>query len=122
LLNSTLTELSGALAARRISSVELTELCLRRVAGLNGTLNAFITVDEERARADARRADAERGKSQAGPLAGIPLAHKDILCTRGMRTTCGSRMLADFVSPYDAHVVEQLDRAGAVLLGKCNMD
>ena len=122
MLNSTLTELSGALAAKRISSVELTGLYLERIAQLNGELNAFITVDAERALADAARADARRREGAAGPLTGIPLAHKDIFCTKGMRTTCGSRMLADFVSPYDAHVVEQFDRAGAVLLGKCNMD
>jgi aspartyl-tRNA(Asn)/glutamyl-tRNA(Gln) amidotransferase subunit A len=122
LLNSTLSELSGALAARKISSVELTKLHLGRIAGLNAELNAFITVDEERALADARRADERRQQGEAGPLNGIPLAHKDIFCTRGMRTTCASKMLASFISPYDAHVVEQFDRAGAVLLGKCNMD
>ncbi len=122
MLNSTLSELSGALAGRKISSVELTKLYLGRIARLNGGLNAFITVDEERALADARRADERRLRGEAGPLNGIPLAHKDIFCTRGMRTTCASKMLASFISPYDAHVVEQFDRAGAVLLGKCNMD
>ena len=122
MLNSSLSELSGALAARKISSVELTRLCLERIARLDRELHAFITVDEERALADARRADERIGKGDAGPLTGIPIAHKDILCTRGVRTTCGSRMLESFVSPYDAHVVEQLDRAGAVLVGKCNMD
>jgi aspartyl-tRNA(Asn)/glutamyl-tRNA(Gln) amidotransferase subunit A len=122
LLNSTLADLSGALAARRISSVELTRLHLERIAGLNGVLNAFITVDEEAALSEARTADAQRAGGNAGPFCGIPIAHKDILCTRGMRTTCGSRMLENFVSPYDAHVVEQFRRAGAVLLGKCNMD
>jgi aspartyl-tRNA(Asn)/glutamyl-tRNA(Gln) amidotransferase subunit A len=121
-LNSTLSELAGALKAKKISSVELTRLYLERVARLNGELNAFITVAEERALADAQRADARRGRGEAGPLTGIPIAHKDIFCTKGLQTTCGSRMLADFVSPYDAHVVEQLDRAGSVLLGKCNMD
>ena len=122
MLNSTLTELSAALAAKKISSVELTRLCLERIGRLNGQLNAFITVDEERALSDAGRADARRAKGEAGPLIGIPLAHKDLFCTRGMLTTCGSRMLANFASPYDAHVVEQFDRAGGVLLGKCNMD
>jgi aspartyl-tRNA(Asn)/glutamyl-tRNA(Gln) amidotransferase subunit A len=125
-LNASLRELSGALAARRISSVELTGLCLERVRSLNGRLNAFITVDEGRALEGARAADARRaGKGSAGevgPLTGIPIAHKDIFCTRGLRTTCGSRMLADFVSPYDAHVVERFESAGAVLLGKTNMD
>jgi aspartyl-tRNA(Asn)/glutamyl-tRNA(Gln) amidotransferase subunit A len=122
LLNATLSELSAALAARQLSSVELTQLYLGRIARLNGELNAFITVDEARSLADARRADADRAKGEAGPLTGIPIAHKDIFCTRDMLTTCGSRMLANFVSPYNAHVIEQFDRAGAVLLGKCNMD
>ena len=121
-LNATLTELSAALAKRELSSVELTRACLARIARLNGELNAFITVDEERALADARRADAALRNGPAGPLTGIPIAHKDILCTRGLRTTCGSRMLADYASPYDAHVVERLAEAGTVLLGKCNLD
>ena len=122
MLNSTLTELAGALEAKKISSVELTRLYLERVSRLNGELNAFITVAKERALADAKRADARRARGEAGPLTGIPIAHKDIFCTKGLHTTCGSRMLAEFVSPYDAHVIEQLDRAGSVLLGKCNMD
>ena len=122
MLNSTLSEFSGALAAGKISSVELTRLHLERIAGLNRALNAFITVDEERSLSEAREADARRARGDAGRLTGIPIAHKDILCTRGMRTTCGSKMLENFVSPYDAHVVEQFRGAGAVLLGKCNMD
>jgi aspartyl-tRNA(Asn)/glutamyl-tRNA(Gln) amidotransferase subunit A len=117
-----LTEVCEALAAKKISSVELTRLYLERIARLNGELNAFITVDEARALSDAKRADQKRQKGDSGPLAGIPIAHKDIFCTRGLRTTCGSRMLAKFVSPYDAHVIEQFDAAGAVMLGKCNMD
>jgi aspartyl-tRNA(Asn)/glutamyl-tRNA(Gln) amidotransferase subunit A len=121
-LSATLGELAGALARRELSSVELTRACLERIARLNGELNAFITVDEERALADARRADELRGRGEGGPLTGVPVAHKDILCTRGLRTTCGSRMLANYVSPYDAHVVERFAAAGAVLLGKCNLD
>ena len=120
--NASVAELSAALAAGKVSSVELTRMFLDRIAGLNGELNAFITVDEARSLADARRADARRAGGEAGPLAGIPLAHKDIFCTRGMLTTCGSKMLANFASPYDAHIVERFDQAGAVLLGKCNMD
>ena len=122
MLNASLAELSSALAARRVSSVELTRLFLARIAGLNGALNAFITVDEERSLADARTADARRAHGEAGPLTGIPIAHKDIFCTRGVRTTCGSKMLANFISPYDAHVIERFSAAGAVLLGKTNMD
>ena len=121
-LNSTLTELAAALAKRQLSSLELTRACLERIGRLNGELNAFITVDEARALTDARRADEALRRGEGGPLTGIPIAHKDILCTRGMRTTCGSRMLADYVSPYDAHVVERLAEAGTVLLGKCNLD
>ena len=122
LLNATLTELAAALEAKRVSAVELTRLHLDRISKLNGELNAFITVDEARALSDAKRADQKRQKGDSGPLAGIPIAHKDIFCTRGILTTCGSRMLAKFVSPYDAHVIEQFDAAGAVMLGKCNMD
>ena len=126
MLNATLRELSAALAARKLSSVELTRACLGRIERHNGELNAFITADAPQALAAAERADARRaGKGnagEAGPLTGIPVAHKDIFCTRAMRTTCGSRMLENYVSPYDAHVVEQLERAGTVLVGKCNMD
>jgi aspartyl-tRNA(Asn)/glutamyl-tRNA(Gln) amidotransferase subunit A len=121
-LNASLSELAGALKAKKISSAELTRLHLERTKRLNGELNAFITVTEERALADAGRADERIAKGDAGPLTGIPLVHKDLFCTRGLRTTCGSRMLENFVSPYDAHVIEQLGRAGAVMLGKANMD
>jgi aspartyl-tRNA(Asn)/glutamyl-tRNA(Gln) amidotransferase subunit A len=122
MLNATLSELGAALAARRISSIELARLFLARIEALNPSLNAFITVDEAGALAAARRADERRERGEAGRLEGIPVAHKDIFCTRGMLTTCGSRMLSGFVSPYDAHVVERVAGAGAVLLGKTNMD
>ena len=122
MLNSTLLELSALLAARKLSSVELTRACLQRIGRLNGELNAFISFDEEQALAAARRADQRLAQGSAGPLTGIPIAHKDIFCTTGFRTTCGSRMLENYVSPYDAHVVRELDRAGMPLLGKCNMD
>jgi aspartyl-tRNA(Asn)/glutamyl-tRNA(Gln) amidotransferase subunit A len=120
-------ELSALLAQKKISSVELTQLFLDRIDAANGVLNAFITVDSERALAgarlaDTRLADARLTQENAGPLTGIPLAHKDIYCTKGMLSTCGSKMLANFVSPYDAHVIEQLAEAGAVMLGKTNMD
>jgi aspartyl-tRNA(Asn)/glutamyl-tRNA(Gln) amidotransferase subunit A len=121
-LNASLSELSGALAAKKLSSVELTRACLERIGRFGDALNSFISVDESRALAAARRSDAARARGDGGPLSGIPIAHKDILCTRELRTTCGSRMLANYVSPYDAHVVEQLARAGTVLVGKCNMD
>ncbi|MEJ2173834.1 MAG: Asp-tRNA(Asn)/Glu-tRNA(Gln) amidotransferase subunit GatA [bacterium] len=122
MLNATVAELSSALAARRISSVELARMFLERIASLNGTLNAFITVDPAHTLEQALRADARRARQDAGPLTGIPIAHKDIYCTQGMRTTCGSRMLENFVSPYDAYVVERLSDAGTVTLGKTNMD
>jgi aspartyl-tRNA(Asn)/glutamyl-tRNA(Gln) amidotransferase subunit A len=121
-LNSTLLELSGLLAEKKLSSVELTRACLQRIGRLNGELNAFISFDEDKALAAARRADERLAQGKAGPLTGIPIAHKDIFCTTGFRTTCGSRMLEHYVSPYDAHVVGELERAGMPLVGKCNMD
>ena len=121
MLNATVSELSAALAARKVSSVELARAFLRRIGELK-ELNAFITVDEAGALEQAARADALRAQGQGGALTGVPFAYKDIYCTRGQRTTCGSRMLENFVSPYDAHVVEQFKAAGVVALGKCNMD
>jgi aspartyl-tRNA(Asn)/glutamyl-tRNA(Gln) amidotransferase subunit A len=121
-LDSSLTELQAALAARKVSSVELTRLFLDRSRALNGALNAYVTLDEETSLAQARRADEGRAQGKAGPLTGIPIAHKDIFCTQALYTTCGSRMLERYKSPYDAHVIEQFARAGAVLLGKTNMD
>ncbi|HYY61927.1 MAG TPA: Asp-tRNA(Asn)/Glu-tRNA(Gln) amidotransferase subunit GatA [Burkholderiales bacterium] len=123
MLAATLTQLSGDLAAKKISAVELTRACLARIGRFNRELNSFISIaGEADALAAARRADERRARGEATPLTGIPVAHKDILCTRSLRTTCGSRMLADYISPYDAHVVEQLAQAGTVLLGKCNLD
>ena len=122
MLNSTLSELSAALSAKKISAVELTRQFLDRIGRLNGKLNAFITVDEAHSLGQALVADERRSRGDAGPLTGIPVAHKDIFCTRGLRTTCGSRMLAGYTSPFDAHVIERLEAAGTVQLGKTNMD
>ncbi|WP_126443731.1 Asp-tRNA(Asn)/Glu-tRNA(Gln) amidotransferase subunit GatA [Sulfuricystis multivorans] len=123
MIDSSLKELSAALVGKEISSVELTTLFLDRIEKLNPTLNAFITIDREKALSLARAADAKLGEAEtASPLTGIPLAHKDIFCAQGWRTTCGSKMLANFVSPYDAHVVERMAAAGMVLIGKTNMD
>jgi aspartyl-tRNA(Asn)/glutamyl-tRNA(Gln) amidotransferase subunit A len=122
LLNATLIELSQALSARKISSAELTQLFIDRADSLNPALNAFITLDPTRSLGQARAADARIARGDAQPLTGIPIAHKDIFCTKGWLTTCGSRMLANFVAPYDAHVVERFEAAGAVVLGKTNMD
>ena len=117
-----LKELAQALAAKEISSVELTQLYLDRIARHNPQINAFVSIDAERSLAQARAADARRAAGEAGPLTGIPLAQKDIFCAKGWRTTCGSKMLGNFVSPYDATVIEKFDAAGAVNLGKTNMD
>ena len=122
MLPASIAELAGLLAGRRLSSVELTTALLDRIARTNPALNAFVTVAAERALADARAADSRRASGDTGPLVGIPIAHKDVLMTAGLRTTCGSRMLADFVAPYDAHVVTGLRQAGTVLVGKTNMD
>jgi len=122
MIESSLKELAAALAAKKISAVELATLFLDRIEHLNPGLNAFITTDRERTLGEAHTADQRRARGEAGPLLGVPLAHKDIFCTEGWRTTCGSKMLANFVSPYDAHVVSQLKAAGTVMLGKLNMD
>ncbi len=120
--DKTLAELSAGLAAGDFSSVELTRHYLERIRRLDERLNSFITVTEEQALAQAEAADARRAAGEAGPLTGIPVAHKDIFCTLDVRTSCGSRMLDNFVSPYDATVVERLAAAGMVMLGKTNMD
>jgi aspartyl-tRNA(Asn)/glutamyl-tRNA(Gln) amidotransferase subunit A len=119
---SLLTQHAEQLAAGTVSSVELCQDYLARIKTHNPTLNAFITVDAERTLAEARAADALRHAGQAGPLTGVPLAHKDIFCSEGWLTTCGSKMLANFVAPYDAHVVSQFKAAGMPCLGKLNMD
>jgi aspartyl-tRNA(Asn)/glutamyl-tRNA(Gln) amidotransferase subunit A len=118
----TLAGLSKGLAEGRWSSVELVRASLDRIAAAQPRLNALITVTAEQALAEAAAADALRKSGQAGPLTGIPLIHKDIFCTAGVRTTCASRMLANFVSPYDATLVRQLREAGTVMVGKANMD
>ncbi len=122
MLNASLKQLSALLADGKVSSVELTQTFLDRIEQLNPSLNAFITVDREKSLAQAKTADELRAKGGAGPLTGIPVAQKDIFCAQGWLTTCGSKMLHNFVSPYDAHVIEQFNRAGAVNLGKTNMD
>ncbi|HQW20784.1 MAG TPA: Asp-tRNA(Asn)/Glu-tRNA(Gln) amidotransferase subunit GatA [Rhodocyclaceae bacterium] len=124
MIQASLRELGAALAAKRVSSVELAQLFLDRIERFNPVLNAFITVDPDKTLAMARAADVRlaAGSKDCGPLTGIPLAHKDIFCTEGWLTTCGSKMLSNFVSPYDAHVVDRLNAAGMVTLGKCNMD
>jgi aspartyl-tRNA(Asn)/glutamyl-tRNA(Gln) amidotransferase subunit A len=118
----TLTELVCGIREGRFSARELTETLLGRIAALNERLNAFITITEDQAYAEAEAADRARASGNAPPLSGVPIVHKDLFCTSGVLTTCGSRMLGNFVAPYDATVVERLKKAGAVMLAKTNMD
>jgi aspartyl-tRNA(Asn)/glutamyl-tRNA(Gln) amidotransferase subunit A len=115
-------ELGRTLSSKQISSVELAQHFLARIERLNPGLNALITLTAEQALAAAAAADARRAAGEQGSLLGIPLIHKDIFCTDGVRTSCGSRMLDNFIAPYDATVVTRLKAAGAVMLGKANMD
>ena len=118
----TLKSLSAQLAAGECSSVELAQEYVNKINNLNESLGCFVTVEPELTLAQAKAADEQRRAGQAGVLTGVPFAHKDIFCARGWRTTCGSRMLENFISPYDAHVVERCRDAGLVMLGKTNMD
>lgn len=120
---ATLTELSQALAAKKVSSVELATHYLDRIERLNPSLNALITVDRAKTLADAQAADTRLAAGNAGPLTGLPIAHKDLFCAEGWRTTCGSKMLENFVAPYDATVIRKLHaEAGMVCVGRANMD
>ncbi len=118
----TLTIWRRRLRAREISSRELTELYLGRIERLDAQLNSFITVTHERALAAANAADERIGRGEDALLLGLPIAQKDIFCTAGVRSSCGSRMLDSFIAPYDATVVARMNAAGAVMLGKTNMD
>ncbi|MCW8930919.1 MAG: Asp-tRNA(Asn)/Glu-tRNA(Gln) amidotransferase subunit GatA [Gammaproteobacteria bacterium] len=120
--NKTITELSAGLEAGDFSSVELTQTYLDRIHSLDKQVNSFITVTPEIALEQAKNADAQRAAGNAGLLNGIPLAQKDIFCTKGVRTSCGSKMLDPFVSPYDATTITKFNDSGAVMLGKTNMD
>jgi aspartyl-tRNA(Asn)/glutamyl-tRNA(Gln) amidotransferase subunit A len=120
--HQTLAELAAGLRARKFSSVEITQHFLARIERFDGDLNSFITVTPDAALQAAAEADRLLAAGEGGPLAGLPIAHKDIFCTDGILTTCGSKMLSNFVAPYNATVVERLAQAGAVTLGKVNMD
>ncbi len=122
MFESSLKQLGDALRAKQISSVELTQSYLDRMARLNPQLNAYVTIAAERSLAQAKAADARLAAGNADALTGIPIAQKDIFCAKDWRTTCGSKMLENFISPYDAHIIELFDTAGAVNLGKTNMD
>ena len=117
----TITELANSLRAKEFSSVELTHAYLDRIKQYSD-LNCFITVTEEQAIASAQAADKALSSGNAPLLTGIPIAQKDIFCTNGIRTSCGSKMLDNFIAPYNATVVEKFNQAGAVMLGKLNMD
>lgn len=118
----TLAEIARGLAEKKFSSEELTRNLLARIAQLDPQLNSFITVTEDLAITQAQAADARRAAGETGPLLGAPLAHKDLFCTKGIRTSCASKMLDNFKAPYDATVVHKLAAAGTVTLGKTNMD
>ncbi|WP_423063645.1 Asp-tRNA(Asn)/Glu-tRNA(Gln) amidotransferase subunit GatA [Candidiatus Paracoxiella cheracis] len=115
-------ELSKELKSKKISSIELTQHFLDRIKKLGPELNCFITVTEEAALEAAKAADECISKGEATPLTGIPIAQKDIFCTKGIKTTCASKILDNFIAPYNATVVERFNAAGTVLLGKTNMD
>ncbi len=118
----TVAELAAGLKNKEFSSVELAKLYLDRVEASQPVLNAFVSVTRDAALAAAAEADRQLAAGRGGPLTGVPIAHKDIFCTDGIRTTCGSRMLDNFVAPYDATVVTKLKAAGVVMIGKTNMD
>ena len=118
----TIHDAADLLAAREISSTELTEAVLSRIENVDERVKAFVTVTGERALADAKAADARVVSGRLGPLDGVPMMLKDNICTTGIRTTCSSKMLENFVPPYNAHVAERLRESGAVLVGKGNLD
>ncbi len=122
MINSSLKQLGEMLQAKKISSVELTQTFLDRIQQYNPSINAYISLDEDKTLAQAKAADARIAAGNVAPLTGIPIAQKDIFCAKGWQTTCGSKMLANFIAPYDAHIITQFDAAGAVNLGKTNMD
>ncbi len=122
LFDTSVSALAAQLAAKQVSSRELAQAYLDRIAALNPSINAFVTVDPEKTLAEAAAADALIAAGTAGPLTGVPIAHKDIFCTDGWLTTCGSKMLANFVAPYDATVIARFKAAGLPSLGKTNMD
>ncbi len=121
MIKYTLADLQQQLLKKEITSVELTQYFLKQIAAQKD-LNSFITVCENEALAQAAKADQRRAEGQAGPLTGLPFAHKDIFCTQGIKTSCASKMLDNFISPYNATLVEKMSAAGMVMLGKTNMD
>lgn len=122
MINSSLKQLAAMLTSKQISSVEMTHEFLKRIDQHNPEINAYIALDQEKTLAQAAAADLRIAQGNAAPLTGIPIAQKDIFCAKGWKTTCGSKMLANFTAPYNAGVIERFDAAGAVNLGKTNMD
>ena len=120
--NKTLHELASGLRSKEFSSEELTRSYLQRIEQLDTKTNAFITITTDTALQQAQAADQLLNQGKAGPLTGIPMAHKDIFCTQGIKTSCGSKMLDNFIAPYNATVIEKCMAAGLVMLGKTNMD
>ncbi|MGL5003921.1 MAG: amidase, partial [Casimicrobium sp.] len=119
---ATVAETKKALDAKQVSAVELAKHYLQRAESLNSSLNAYITIDSEKTISEAIAQDNRRSKGEAAPLLGVPIAHKDIYLIDGWRTTCGSKMLENFVAPYSSTVVQNMANAGMVTLGKLNMD
>lgn len=122
MINESLVSLSQMLVKKEVSSVEMTQTFLARIKQYNPSINAYITVDEDKSLAQAKAADAMIAAGTSTPMTGIPIAQKDIFCAKDWKTTCGSKMLENFIAPYDAHVISQFNTAGAVNLGKTNMD
>ncbi|RLA12976.1 MAG: Asp-tRNA(Asn)/Glu-tRNA(Gln) amidotransferase GatCAB subunit A [Gammaproteobacteria bacterium] len=121
-MTTTITGIQRGLAAGQFSSVEITQDYLTRIGLFNDSINCFITITDDLALQQAKAADAIIAAGNAQPLTGVPLAHKDIYCTDGIKTSCASKILDNFIAPYDATVIEKFNQAGAVMLGKTNMD
>ncbi len=122
MFKSGIAEISRSLASGEFSSEEITIAYLARIKEKDKELNSYITLCEEQALVQAKAADARRANGEAHLLTGVPIAHKDIFCTSGIKTSCGSRMLDNFIAPYNATVVDNFNQAGVITLGKTNMD
>ena len=118
----TISEAHRLLEQKKISSRELTKAALNRIRTIEHKVDAFITISEDMANDQAKQADQTISEGNMTPLTGIPIAVKDVMCTKGLRTTCGSKILENFIPPYDATVIAKLKKAGAVIIGKTNMD